>query len=112
MSVQMGEPRFRIWSDWHKCWWRPNNSGYTRYRAEAGLYTQEEIYTKRDRPVPADDPWDPCEESRLATRIAETVAAPLRARIVELDAEVARLRAALEAAGVPAEVVNRIVEEV
>lgn len=112
MSGQMSEPRFRIWSDVHGGWWRPGNCGYTHYRAEAGLYLASEIYTQRDRAVAEDDPWDPREDSRQATRVAEAAAAPLRARIAKLEAENARLKTALKAAGVPAPMVKRIAEEV
>ena len=83
----MSEAKFRIWSDYHKAWWRPNNSGYTIYRSAAGVYVDSEIYTRRDKPIPVEDPWDYHEESKRETARIEAVARAERA-----EAEVAALR--------------------
>lgn len=31
-----------LWSNKHEAWWRPAARGYTKDRAEAGRYTEEE----------------------------------------------------------------------
>lgn len=32
---------YLIWSNEHRQWWKPGECGYTRFMAEAGLYTRE-----------------------------------------------------------------------
>lgn len=34
--------KFRIWSNEHMAWWRPNQNGYTQDSNSAGLYSFEE----------------------------------------------------------------------
>lgn len=34
--------KFRIWSNEHMAWWRPNQNGYTQDMDRAGLYGYEE----------------------------------------------------------------------
>ena len=34
---------YRVWSLKHECWWGHNNSGYTKDKDEAGVYTHENI---------------------------------------------------------------------
>jgi len=38
----MSEPRYLIWSNEHRAWWRDNRCGYTTRLAEAGFYTRED----------------------------------------------------------------------
>lgn len=37
-----GVTYYKIWSNEHKGWWKPNHSGYTPNRMEAGAYTETE----------------------------------------------------------------------
>lgn len=34
--------KFNLWSNKHEAWWRAAAHGYTKDRAEAGVYSQEE----------------------------------------------------------------------
>jgi len=36
------QPQWLLWSIEHSAWWKPNNRGYTRSRADAGRYSFEE----------------------------------------------------------------------
>lgn len=38
------ETKFVIYSREHNAWWRAGGAGYTRFPAEAGLYTLEEAF--------------------------------------------------------------------
>lgn len=33
---------YKIWSNEHQGWWKPNKSGYTQNRKEAGIYSEAE----------------------------------------------------------------------
>lgn len=36
-------PRFLIWSNEHRAWWRPNSQGYTADIGMAGVYTEDSM---------------------------------------------------------------------
>lgn len=37
-----GVTYYKIWSNEHKGWWKPNKNGYTQNRREAGIYPEAE----------------------------------------------------------------------
>lgn len=39
---QAGAEPVLIWSDKHEAWWRADGMGYTKVRAEAGIYTRQD----------------------------------------------------------------------
>ncbi len=64
-----------IWSDQHKAWWRPEASGYTTCREEAGRYWLPDARNRVDHCGP---------EKRICFEVASP--APLR-RTLEADKE-------------------------
>lgn len=45
---------YLVWSNEHRCWWRPSRQGYTQKVASAGRYTREEaIEISRGRGWPS-----------------------------------------------------------
>lgn len=98
MNIETTGGMVRIWSDYHKAWWRANSSGYTPFRADAGIYSAEEAdrISSRDRKhVPIDDPWDPIAESREVTKRIDAAVATLTAERDAARGEVSALKADL-----------------
>jgi hypothetical protein len=83
--AKMAGKRVLIWSGEHGCYWRPDRCGYTRRTDDAGIY---EFH----------DAWAATSHCGPEKRIAFVVVAPQPAsdRVPALEAEVARLREALE----------------
>ena len=38
----MSDGKYLVWSNEHRCWWRPNSAGYTLHVKSAGRYSREE----------------------------------------------------------------------
>lgn len=36
--------KYKIWSNEHQAWWRPNKCGYTDHRELAGVYEEDEAF--------------------------------------------------------------------
>lgn len=38
----MSDEKYLVWSNEHRCWWRPNSAGYTLHVKSAGRYSRDE----------------------------------------------------------------------
>lgn len=50
--------KYRIWSNEHNAWWKPNYCGYTQDINKAGVYTLEELKNSNYKYLIANTPKD------------------------------------------------------